>query len=187
MTFITDHAWLNIKKKISNHKVSNSMILLLLPSIFSSIRVSSNESVLHIRWPKYWHFSFSISPSNEYLGLISFRKLVWSPWNPRDSQKSSPTPQFESINFLMLSFLYGPALTSVHDYWKSHSFDYTDLCQQSQVYAYQVSLRAHRCNRTGSEKMKSKNVYLRPFEIHSCLTWCMKITVAFCLIASLNN
>ena len=47
--------------------------LLLLPSIFPSIRVSSNESVLHIRWPKFWSFSFSISPSNEYLGLISFR------------------------------------------------------------------------------------------------------------------
>ena len=56
---------------------SNNLILcrplLFLPSIFPSIRVSSNESVLHIRWPKYWHFSFSISPSNEYSGLISFR------------------------------------------------------------------------------------------------------------------
>ena len=90
--------------------------LLLLPSIFSSIRVSSNESVLHIRWPKYWHFSFSISPSNEYLGLISFRKLVWSPWNPRDSQKSSPAPQFEGINSLVPCLLYGPTFTSIHDY-----------------------------------------------------------------------
>ena len=64
--------------------------LLILPSIFPSIRVFSNESVLLIRWPKYW--SFSISPSNEYSWL------VWSPWSPRNSQEFSPTPQFKSIN-----------------------------------------------------------------------------------------
>ena len=75
--------------------------LLLLPSVFPSIRLFSNESVLHIRWPKYWSFSFSISPSNEYPGLISFRK---SPCNPRDSKESSPTPQFKSINSLVLRF-----------------------------------------------------------------------------------
>ena len=167
---------------------NNHLVLrhpLLLPWIVPSIRDSSNESAICIRWPKYWHFSFSISPSNEYLGLISFRKLVWSPWNPRDSQKSSSTSQFESISSLVLSLLYGPTLTSVHDYWKSHSFDYTDLCQQSQVSAYQVSPRAQGCYRTGSERMKSKNAYLRSFEIHSCLTWSMKIIVVFCLIASL--
>ena len=61
--------------------------LLLLPSIFPRIRVFSNESVLHIRWPKYWSFSFSISPSNEYSGLISFRMD-----SPRDSEESPPTP-----------------------------------------------------------------------------------------------
>ena len=96
-----------------------------LPSIFPSIRVFSNESVLHIRWPKYWSFSFSISPSNEYSGLISFRMdwLDGSPCSPRDSQESSPTPQFKSINSPPLSFLYGPALTSILDYWKNHSFD----------------------------------------------------------------
>ena len=76
---------------------SNHLILcyplLLLPSIFPTIRVFSNESVLHIRWPKYWSFSFSISPFNEYSGLISFRiDLVGSPGSPRDSQESSPTP-----------------------------------------------------------------------------------------------
>ena len=78
--------------------------LLLLPSIFPSIRVFSNESVLHIRWPKYW--SFSISPTNEYSGLISFR-IDWfgSPCSPRDSQESPPTPQFKSINSSALSFL----------------------------------------------------------------------------------
>ena len=75
------------------HQIGDAILcgpLLLLPSIFPSIRVFSNESVLHIRWPKYW--SFSISPSNEYSGLISFR-IDWfgSPCSPRDSQESSPT------------------------------------------------------------------------------------------------
>ena len=65
--------------------------LLPLPSIFPSIRAFSNESILCIRWPKYWRFSFSISPSNEYSGLISFNGLVGSPCCPRDSQESSPT------------------------------------------------------------------------------------------------
>ena len=98
---------------------SNHLILccplLLLPSIFSSIRVFSNESLLHITWPEYWSFSFNISPSNEYSGLISFR-MDWFDLlaNPRDSQKSSPTPRFKSISSLVLSFLYGPTLTSIH-------------------------------------------------------------------------
>ena len=95
--------------------------LLLLPSIFPSIRVLSNKSVLCIRWPKYWSFSFSISPSNEYSGLISFRMdwldLLTVPWT------SSPTPQFKSINSSVLGFLYSPYLTSIHDYWKNCSFD----------------------------------------------------------------
>ena len=77
---------------------------LLLPSIFLSIRVFSNESVLCIRWPKYWSFSFSISPSNEYSGLISFR-MYWVNLCPKDSQESSPTPWFKSINSSGLSFL----------------------------------------------------------------------------------
>ena len=85
--------------------------------------VFSKESALHIRWPKYR--SFSISPSNEYSGLISFR-IDW--FNLRavqgTLQESSPAPQFESINSLVLSLLCGPALTSIHDYWKNCSFDY---------------------------------------------------------------
>ena len=84
-----------------------------LPSIFTSIRVFSNESALHIRWPKYW--SFSIIPSTEYSGLISFRNdWFWSPCSP-SSQKSAPTPWFESINSSALSLPYGPSLWS-HSY-----------------------------------------------------------------------
>ena len=118
---------------------SNHLILchpfLLLPSFFPSIRVFSNESVLCNRWPKYWSFSFSISPSNEYWGLISFR-MDWSPCSPRDSQKFSPAPGFKSICSSVLSLLYGLTLISVHEYWKNHSFDYTDLCQQSNISAF---------------------------------------------------
>ena len=97
---------------------------LLRPQIPPSIRVFSNESTLHIRWPKYWSFSFSISPSNEPPGLISFR-MDWllSPCSPRNSQEYSPTPQFKSINSSALSLLHSPTLTSIHDYWKNHSLD----------------------------------------------------------------
>ena len=85
---------------------------------------SFQESALHIRWPGYWSFRFNISPSNEHSGLISFRMdLVGSPCSPRDSQESSPTPQFKSINSSELSFLHSPTLTSIHDYWKNHSLD----------------------------------------------------------------
>ena len=83
---------------------------LLLPSILPSIRVFSNEWVLHIRWPKYWSFSFNISPSKEYSGLISFR-LTGLIFCPMDSQESSPAPQFESIDSLVLSLFYGLTLT----------------------------------------------------------------------------
>ena len=105
---------------------SNRLILcrplLLLPSIFPSIRVFSNELALCIRWSKYWSFSFSTSPSIEYSGLISFR-IDWSPCCPRGPQESSPTPQFKSISSSVLSLIYGPALTFIHDYRKNHSFD----------------------------------------------------------------
>ena len=97
----------------------------------------SNEAVLCIKQPKYWSLSFSINPSNEYSGLISFR-INWfgSPCSPRDSQESSPTPQFKRINSLALSFLYSPTLTFIHDDWKNHSFDQMDLCWQSNVSAF---------------------------------------------------
>ena len=89
--------------------------LLLLPSIFPSIRVFSIQSALCIRWPKYW--SFSISPSNEYSGLISFRIDWFDLLTVQGTLKSLlPTPQFKSINSCALSFLYSPTLTSIHDY-----------------------------------------------------------------------
>ena len=98
---------------------SNHLILccplLLSPSIFASIRVISNESALRIRWSKDWNFSFSISPSNEYLGLISFRVDWLDLLAVQGTQESSPTPQFKSINSSALSFLYSPTLTSIHD------------------------------------------------------------------------
>ena len=98
--------------------------LFLLPLIFPSIRVFSNESVLRIRWPNYWSFSFCISPSNGYSELLSFRMdwldLLAVQGTP---QESSPAPQFKSINSLARSFLCSPTLTSVLDCWKTHSFD----------------------------------------------------------------
>ena len=94
---------------------------LLLSSIFPSIRVFSNESNLRIRWPKYWSFKFS--PSNEYSGLISFRIDSFDLLAVQGTQESSPTPQFKSISSSAFSLLSSPALTSIHDYWKNHSFD----------------------------------------------------------------
>ena len=97
--------------------------LLLLPPIPPSIRVFSNESTLCMRWPKYWSFSFSISPSNEHPGLISSRIDWLDLLAVQGTQESSPTPQFKSINSSALSFPHSPTLTSIHDLWKNHSLD----------------------------------------------------------------
>ena len=106
---------------------SNHLILchplLLLPSVFLTIRFLSNEWVFRIRGPKYWSFSFSISPSNEYLGLISFRIDWLDLLAVQGTLKSSLTPQFKSINSLALSLPHSPTLTSIRDYWKNHGFD----------------------------------------------------------------
>ena len=104
---------------------SNHLILchplLLPPSIFP--RVSLNELVLRIRWPKYWSFGFSISPSKEHPGLISFRMDWLDLLVVQRTLKSLLQYQFKSINSSALNFLYGPTLTSIHDHWKNHSFD----------------------------------------------------------------
>ena len=116
---------MSIKSVMPSNHLNLCHPLLLLPSIFPSIRVFSSESVLCLMWPKYWSFSFSISPSNECSGLISFRIDCFE--SPRDSQEPSPRLQFKSINSLALSrrigLLYSPTLISIHDYWKNHSFD----------------------------------------------------------------
>ena len=109
---------------------------LLLPSTFPDIRIFFNELFLCIRWPNYGSLSFSISPSNEYSGLISFRIDWFDLLVVQASQESSPAPQLKSISSLVLSLLYGPTLTSVMTTGKKHSFDYTDLCWQTDVSAF---------------------------------------------------
>ena len=96
--------------------------LLLLPPILPSIRVFSNETTLCIRWPKYWSFSFSVSPSSEHSELISFR-MDWLNLPTVQGTLKSSTPQFKNINYPALSFPHSPTLTSIHDHWKNHSLD----------------------------------------------------------------
>ena len=96
--------------------------LLLLLSIFPSIRIFSSELVLCITWPKYWRFSFSSSLSNEYSGLISFR-MDWFDLLAVQGTLKSLLQQFKNISSFVFSFLYGPNLTSTHDYWENHSLD----------------------------------------------------------------
>ena len=100
----------------------------LMPSAPALLSFSKNQGlfqwVSHLHQvPKYWSFSFSISPSNEYSGLIS----LWSLCCPRDFKESSPASQFKSINSLALCLLHNPALTTIHDHWEDNSLDYTDL------------------------------------------------------------
>ena len=106
--------------------LSNHLILccpLLLPSIFPSIRVFSNEWTLHIRWSKYWSFSFSIILPMNIQDRFPLGLTGWSSLSPKDPEESSATQQFKSINSSVFSLLYGPTITSIHDYWKNHSFD----------------------------------------------------------------
>ena len=123
-------------KSISSVMPSNHLILChplpLLPSVFPSIRVFSGESILCIKWPKYWSFSFSISPSSEYSGLISFRIEWFDLLAVQEILKSLPQHNLKA-SILWHSAFFIVQLTSKHDYWKNHSFDYTDLCWQSDV------------------------------------------------------
>ena len=122
------NSWSLLKlMSIESVMLSNYLILcqplLLLPSIFPRIRVFSNESVLHIRWPKYWSFSFSISPSNEYSGLISLRIDWFDLLVVQGTLKSLLQHHIQKHQFLGMQLFYSPTLTSTHDYWKNHSFD----------------------------------------------------------------
>ena len=118
---------------------SNHLILchplLLLPSIFPSIRFFSNESVLCIKWPKYWSFSFSISPFNEYSGLISFRR-GWFDLLAVQGTLKSLLQHHRLKPSILWHLTLCPTLTPVHDSRKNHSFDYTDLCWQGDVSAF---------------------------------------------------
>ena len=117
------------RKPMSSESVmpSSHLILcrpfLLLPSICPSIRVFSNESDFHIRWPKYWSFSFSISPSNEHPGLISFRMDWLDLLVVQRTLKSLLQHHSSKASILWHSVLYSPTLTSIHDHRKNHSLD----------------------------------------------------------------
>ena len=110
--------------------------LLLLPSIFPSITVFSNESVLQIRWPRYWSFSFSLSPSNEYSGSISFRNDWFDLLEVQGTLKNRLQHHSSKASVLWCCFLYSPTLTSIRDHCKTHSLDQMDLCWQSNVSAF---------------------------------------------------
>ena len=119
---------MSIKSMMPSNHLILCCPLLLLPSIFPSIRVFSNESALCIRWPKCWSFCFNISPSTEHPGPISLR-MDWLDFLAVQGTLQSPCPgvfsitTVQSINSSALSLLYGQTLTSVHDYWKNHSCD----------------------------------------------------------------
>ena len=106
----------------SNHLIL-CHLLLFQPSIFSSIRVFFNESVLCIRWPKYWSFSFSISLSNEYSGLISFRIDWLDLLEAQRTLKSLLQHHNSKASILWCSAFFIVQLTSIHDHWKNHSLD----------------------------------------------------------------
>ena len=106
--------------------------LLLLLSILPTIRVFSNESVLPIRWPKYWSFSFTISPSSEYSGLIFF-SIDWFDVAVQGTLKSLSNTTVQKHQFFSAQLLYGPTFTSIHTYWENHSFNKMGLCLQSNV------------------------------------------------------
>ena len=111
---------MSIKSVVPSYNLIVCCPLLLLPSIFPSIMVFSNKSVLHIRWPKYWSFSFSISPSNEYSGLISFR-MDWLDLLAVQGILKSLQPHSSKASILHPSAFFIVRLTSIHDYWKNHS------------------------------------------------------------------
>ena len=121
--------------------LSNHLILchplLLLPSVFPLITVFSNVLPLHIRWAEFWSFSFSIGPSNEYSGLISFR-IVWIDLLAvQGTLKSLLQHHSLKTSILGAQFsLWYHSETSIHDCWTNHSFDYTDFCQQSDVFIF---------------------------------------------------
>ena len=126
----------------SNHLIL-CHLLLLRPSIFRSIILFSNESALCMKWPKYWSFSFNISPSNEHPGLISYRMDWLDLLAVQGTLKSLLQHHSSKASIPLLSafffFLYSPTLASIHDHRKNHCLDQTDLCWQSNVSAFQYA------------------------------------------------
>ena len=118
----------------SNHLIL--CCLLLLPSIFPSIRVFSNESVLHIRWPKYWDFSFSISSSNEYSGLISLKLTGLISLQSQGLSRVFSNTKLGQHQFFGTQLSLRSSSHFYICYWKKHSFDYMGLCQQSDASAF---------------------------------------------------
>ena len=115
---------MSIKSVLPSNHLILCRPLLLPPSIFPGIRIFSNESVLHIRWPEYRRFSFSISPSDEYSGLIFFRMDWLGLLAVQGTLKSLLQHHSSKASILRRSaFFIVPTLTSIHDYWKNHSFD----------------------------------------------------------------
>ena len=126
-------SWSSLKfMSIESTMLCNHLILccplLLLPSIFLSIRVLSSELALCVRWPKYWSFSCSISPSSEYSGLISFRIDWLDLLAVQGTLKNLHQHHSSKASVLALSLLYGSTLTSVRNFWKNPSLDCMDLC-----------------------------------------------------------
>ena len=121
----------------SSHLILCHPLLLLAP-ISPSLRVFSNESTLHIRWPKYWSFSFSISPSNEHRGLISFRMDWLDLLAVQGTLKSlcqDHSSKHQFVFAIQLS-LQSSSHIPIHDHWKNHSLDQMELCWQSNVSAF---------------------------------------------------
>ena len=118
----------SIKSVMPSNHLTLYHLLILLSSVLPSIRVfssvTSSNQVARVLEFQLQHQSFQCTPRIDFLE----DGLVGSPCSPGDSQESSSTPQFKHINSLVLNFLYSPNLTSIHDYWKNHSLDQTDLC-----------------------------------------------------------
>ena len=145
--FPVHHQLPELFKLMSNQSVmpSNHLILccplLLLPSIFLRFRIFSNESALCIRQPKYWSFSFNISPSNGYSGLISFRMDWLDLLAVQGTLKSLLQHHSSKASILWCSVFFIVQLSHPYvDYRKNHSFDYTDLCWQSNVFAFKYAV-----------------------------------------------
>ena len=127
---------MSIESVMPSYRLILCRPLLLLPSIFPSIRAFSNGSVLCIRWPKYWSFSFNTSPFNEYSGLISFRMDWLDLLAVQGTLKNLFQHHSSKASILWHSALFIVHVTSIHDHWKNHSFDWMDFCWQNNVSAF---------------------------------------------------